>query len=89
MSDRSKKIYAWYSPTAATFQNLIVTYKTFSGDDVTVSTITDNPHESGLLYKDVTFIGEVDHWVSSVSNSNFENNFKKTKTYDKNYAKNT
>ena len=67
MSDRSKKFYAWYSPTVATYQKLIVTYKTFSGDDVIVSSITDNPHESGLLCNDVMFIGEVDRWISSVT----------------------
>lgn len=72
MSNPSKKIYAWFSPSAVNLQDLIVTYKTFSGNDVVVSSITDNPHESGLLFKDVILIGEVDHWVSSVKNHNSE-----------------
>ncbi len=70
MSTPSKKIYAWFSPSAVNFQDMIVTYKTFSGNDVVVSSITDNPHDSHLLFKDVIFIGEVDHWVSSIKNPN-------------------
>lgn len=68
MSDYSKKLYAWVSPTAIMYQKNIVIYKTHSGDDVIVSSITDNPHNSGTIFKDVTFIGEVKHWVSSTPN---------------------
>ena len=33
-----------------------------------ISSITDNPHNSGLMFTDVTFIGEVDRWISSIPN---------------------
>jgi len=68
MSDPSKKMYAWVSPTAIMQQDLIVTYQTNSGDNVIISSITDNPHNSGLMFTDVTFIGEVDRWISSIPN---------------------
>ena len=62
------KKYAWYSEEASFIHRLIVTYKTKLGSNVVVSSITDTPHESGILFKDVVFIGEVDSWVSSVPN---------------------
>ena len=67
MSSRDKeKMYAWFSPTAATVQKRVVTYQTKMGSNVIVSCITDNPHSSGTKFADIVFLGEVVKFVSSV-----------------------
>ena len=76
MSEKDKKIYAWVSPSTINNQEMIVTYKTMSGENINVSVITDNPHDSGTSFKDIQFMGEVEQWVSSVPNPKCNKHFK-------------
>lgn len=71
INENKKKIYGWFSEEASNVQENIVTYKTKFGSNVIISSITDNPHDSGTAFNDIQLIGEVDRWVSTVPNPKY------------------
>ena len=65
----TKKMYGWFSPSAVKNQDRTVTYKKKDGSNIIVSSVTDNPHDSGTTFKDIVFLGELERFVSSVPNN--------------------
>lgn len=71
-TSESPKIYGWFSWSASLNQKNKVIYETMKGDKIPVSSVTTNPNDSGLVWKDTKFVGELKRFISSTPNPNYK-----------------
>ena len=62
----TEKMYGWFSPTAYESSERYVLYLDTKNRNVNVTCVTNNPDNSGTLFKDIVFVGELSRFVSSV-----------------------
>ena len=62
----TEKMYGWFSPTAYESSSRSILYLDTENRNVNVTCVTNNPDDSGTVFTDIIFVGELSRFVSSV-----------------------